>query len=153
MIQEKLPSIWVLSLALVSMSATPGWAVEHSKGQGEPYALAGKRLVFTNWIFVRTGQLDWVDARGETLYSKEVKAGPADVQFRAYMAPHGVRLIAEPAQRPEKPFIANDQPWEAMGIGVGTLLRDGDKYRLWAFCQDKDGVCHPCYYESSDGET
>src|SRR5437764_13810745 len=59
--------------------------------------------------------------------------------------------MAEPAQRAQKPFIPRDRPWEAMGIGVGTLLRDEGKYRLWGFCQDGDGVCRMCYFESTDG--
>jgi len=27
-------------------------AIDHTKGPGEPYALAGKRMVFTNWLFL-----------------------------------------------------------------------------------------------------
>jgi hypothetical protein len=39
-----------------------------------------------------------------------------------------------------------------MGIGVGTLLFDEGRFRLWAFSQDGRGVVHPCYFESTDGE-
>src|SRR5439155_9879913 len=79
-------------------------AVEHTKGQGEPYSLAGKRMVFTNWIFVRTGQLDWINPQGESAFGSPDKLGSGDARFRQLMAPRGVRLISEPAQRSEKPF-------------------------------------------------
>jgi len=138
---------------LLLMLCTSARAVEHSVGQGEPYALAGKRLVFTNWIFVRTGQLDWVNNKGESVFGKAVKDGPWDADFRGIMVPRGVRLVTESAKRSDKPFISRDRPWEAMGIGVGTLLRDEGKYRLWGFCQDSDGVCRMCYFESEDGVT
>src|SRR5262245_14969332 len=89
-------------------------AVEHPKPQGEPYALAGKRLVFTTWAFVRTGQLDWADDKGETVYAQPVKIGPADARFRTFMAPSGIRLTVEAAVRPDKPMIAAERPWEGM---------------------------------------
>jgi hypothetical protein len=142
--------LFVLALTMLVIPCARG--VEPSVGQGEPYALAGKRLVFTNWIYVRTGQGDWVNDKGQSVFGKPVKAGPWDAHFRGLMMPHGVRLIAETAQRMNKPLIPRDRPWEAMGIGVGTLLRDGDKYRLWGFCQDTEGVCRMCYFESDDGQ-
>src|SRR4051794_16113440 len=148
---EALSKKALFPLVILAFVAPLAHAVEHTKGQGEPYALAGKRLVFTNWIFVRTGQLDWVDDKGASIYGKDVKSGPTDAHFRQLMAPRGVRLTSDPAQRSDQPFIARDRPWEAMGIGVGTLLRDEGKYRLWGFCQDADGVCRMCYFESSDG--
>jgi hypothetical protein len=141
-----------LFLLFLSICLTPVvHAVEHSTGHGEPYALAGKRMVFTNWIYVRTGQLDWTDQKGESAYAKDVPLGPSDAKFRNIMMPHGVRLIAEPAQRPDKPFIQRERPWESMGLGVGTLLLDEGKYRLWGFSQNKAGVCRLCYFESTDG--
>ena len=86
---------------LLSISASRGWAVEHNKGQGEPSALAGKRLVFTNWIYVRTGQLDWVDDKGKSIFqSGSLKAGPMDAHFNPIMTPYGVRLSTEAAQHP-----------------------------------------------------
>src|SRR5438045_7123736 len=113
---------FLLGLALLAISS-PARAVEHTKGQGEPYGLAGKRLVFTNWVFVRTGQLDWADAEGNSIFqSGKVKAGPWDANFRTFFAPHGVRLVADPAQRLDRPIIAIEKPWEAMGISVRTLL-------------------------------
>jgi hypothetical protein len=142
----------ILSVLMMALGACAARAVEPSVGQGEPYALAGKRLVFTNWIYVRTGQLDWTNDKGESVFGKSVKDGPWDAHFHGIMVPHGVRLIAEPAQRLDKPLIARERPWESKGIGMGTLLRDGDKYRLWGFCQDADDVCRMCYFESEDGK-
>src|SRR5437762_1478700 len=87
---------------LLNIGARRGWAVEHNKGQGEPYALAGKRLVFTNWIYVRTGQLDWVDDDGKSIFqSGSLKAGPMDAHFNPIMAPFGIRLSTEVAQHPD----------------------------------------------------
>jgi hypothetical protein len=150
--QKFLPAALLLGLVLTT-TPRDAWAVEHTKPQGEPYALAGKRLVFTTWAFVRTGQLDWADEKGETVYAQPVKIGPTGAKFRTFMAPSGIRLTVEPAVRPDKPMIAAERPWEGMGIGVGTLLWDQGKFRLWGWCQDSDGVIHPCYFESTDGET
>src|SRR5436305_668578 len=133
---------------LASFLCTRAMAVEHAAGQGEPYSLAGKRMVFTNWIYVRTGQLDWVNEEGKSVFGSSDKVGPDGAHFRQTMAPRGVRLIAEPALRSTEPIIKRERPWEAMGIGAGTLLRDEGKYRLWGFCQDAEGVCRMCYFES-----
>src|SRR5262245_61346927 len=138
-----------VALVCIALCGFSVRAVEHSKGQGEPYALAGKRMVFTNWIFVRPGQLDWANDKGESVYGNSKKIGPWDSHFRGLMAPRGVRLTTEVAQHSDKPLIARDRPWEAMGVGVGTLLYDEGKYRLWGFCQDAEGVCRLCYFESS----
>src|SRR3954447_1644026 len=103
----------VCVLALMVFPPHAAHAVEHSVGQGEPYALAGKRLVFANWIFVRTGQLDWADDQGKSIFqSGSVKAGPWDANFRNLLAPHGIRLVAEPAKRLDKPIIPIERPWE-----------------------------------------
>lgn len=34
---------------------------------GEPYELAGNRIVFTNWFYVRPGGFGWFNARGENV--------------------------------------------------------------------------------------
>src|SRR3977135_3134435 len=118
----------VLTLLAMMLRASAAGAVEHSVGQGEPYALAGKRIVFTNWIFVRTGQLDWADAQGKSVFAKGVKMGPREAHFRSFLSPHGVRLMAEPAQRLGHPLIPIERPWETRGINAGGLLFDEGKY-------------------------
>lgn len=141
-------------LLLLAVSAPVMLAVEHTKGQGEPYALAGKRLVFTTWIFVRPGELRWLNDTGQAIGGESgIISGPWAAHAQRMLFPHGVRLVVEPAKRNDKPFIPRDRPWEAKGLGVGTLLLDDGKYRLWGFCQDADGICRRYYMESADGKT
>src|SRR5207237_66960 len=109
--------------------------------------------VFTNWIFVRIGQLDWADAGGKSIYQGKVKAGPWDANFRAFLSPHGIRLVAESAQRSAQSVIQIERPWETMGISVRTLLLDDGKYRLWAMCHDADNNSHWEYFDSKDGKS
>src|SRR5687767_13433594 len=77
-------------------------AVDHTRSVGEPYELAGKRMVFTNWLYIRTGQIDWLNDQGESVYQgAEVEAGPNDAHFDNYFGPYGIRIVARPAQRGE----------------------------------------------------
>src|SRR5687768_15567707 len=92
-----------------------GFAVDHTRGVGEPYALAGKRMVFTNWHYIRPGQLEWKDADGKS-YSGGAAAGPFDSVFTNTDAPSGIRLVAQPAQRGGEPIIRRERPWEQMGL-------------------------------------
>ena len=48
---------------------------------GEPYELAGRRLVFTNWRFIRPGHLRWNDDEGRNV-SVDGDEGPLDAHFR-----------------------------------------------------------------------
>ncbi|MBC7287308.1 MAG: hypothetical protein H5T86_04525 [Armatimonadetes bacterium] len=118
------------------------------KQTGEPYVLAGKRLVFTNWLYIRPGAFAWVNAKGENV-SVTGSEGPWDAHFVRYDWPHGIRLVAQPAQR-VGPIIKSERRWEAIGIQAGTLIKDGSKYRLWARCAS-EGRSDPCYFESEDG--
>lgn len=141
--------LWVLGTFLTVM-ALPGWAVRHDMGYGEPYAMAGKRLVFTNWYLVRPGQVDWRDATETSVYASDRPLGPTEAHFINLEGPWGIRLVAEPAQH-VGPIIPMDRPWEGMGISVGTLLHEDGRYRLWGGCQDAKGKRHHCYFESADG--
>ena len=40
-------------------------AIIPDKGYGEPYAVGGKRIVFTTWYWVRPRQMDWQDDQGK----------------------------------------------------------------------------------------
>ena len=97
--------------------------------QGEPYELAGNRIVFTNWYYVQPGDLDWRNAAGESVYVH----GDEDL-FGAYHvgvnAPRGVRLTVE------RPDVRG--PLSRPGR---CILHDGDVYRGWTSER---------YYESSD---
>ena len=64
---------------------------------GEPYELAGKRMVFTNWYYVRPGDLDWVDDDEKSVYVD----GNEDLwtaQFRGVDTPRGIRITANRPQ-------------------------------------------------------
>lgn len=144
---------------VVSMAA----AVEHDKTLGEPYVLAGNRLVFTTWIHVRPGEFDWRDRNNRSVFASKVdKIGPDEARFKAYDAPWGVQLRAEPAQRVGPIVTGGERPWEVNGIWVNTLMRDGGKYRLWGIGQDErqwsedEGEKNnrmACYLESDDCRT
>lgn len=128
--------------------AGPSQPAPIQQAYGEPYELPGERLVFMNWFFVRPGGLAWVDDQGKgvTVVGSE---GPWGAHFRRADSPFGVRLAAQPAQR-SGPILQNEQPWEAKGVSIGTLIRDGEKYRAWGPCwwENSRGFC---YLESADG--
>jgi hypothetical protein len=97
--------------------------------QGEPYALAGKRIVFTNWHYVQPGDLDWRNAAGESVYVHGDE-GLFDAYHVGVNAPRGVRLtVAQPEVR------------GPLSRPSRTTLRDGDVYKGWTSER---------YYESSD---
>jgi hypothetical protein len=75
--------------------------------------------------------------------------GPWGAHFRRADSPFGIRLAAQPAQR-LGPVLKSEQPWEAKGVSIGTLIRDGDKYRAWGPCWWENSRGY-CYLESSDG--
>lgn len=57
--------------------------------------------------------------------------------------------------RSEEPLLRAEKPWESMSIGVGAVIREGARWRMWygaydrAYKRDDDACC--CYAESSDG--
>ncbi len=116
---------------------------------GEPYELAGKRIVFANWYYVRPGSFAWVDDKGQgvTVVGSQ---GPWGAHFRRHDYPHGIRLVAQPAQR-VGPIIDFERPWEGMGVNIGTLIHHDGKYKGWGGSQAKDGKKFACYFESTDG--
>jgi hypothetical protein len=119
---------------------------------GEPYELAGKRLVFTNWYFVRTGSFSWTDDKGNGVSaSRQAKIGPWGAHFRRGSdAPWGIRLAVERPQS-EGPIVKAQRPWEQMGLSLRCMLKVGDTYRAWASSQAADGSGYNCYFESRDG--
>jgi hypothetical protein len=119
---------------------------------GEPYALAGNRMVFTNWYYVRAGGYSWRNAEGKAVNTSKTEAlGPWDAHFqRAVDAPSGVHIVAEEAKR-VGPIITAERPWEKMGVTLGFVMKEGGKYRGWGPCQDGKGVTRRCYFESKDG--
>jgi hypothetical protein len=45
-------------------------ATDHKKPVMEPYALQGKRMVFTSWFYIRPGHFDWLNEKGESVYAR-----------------------------------------------------------------------------------
>lgn len=109
---------------------------------GEPYELAGSRMVFTNWYYVRPGGFAWRSASGEWL-GTQASAGAFDGRYSSEDCPRGIRLAVQPAQC-GGPIIEPEQPWETgPSISINTVLRDGATYRAWAsnlYFESKDGV-------------
>lgn len=153
---------WAVTAAS-SVGTRPAAAVEHDKELGEPYTLAGNRLVFTTWIHVRPGEFDWRDRNNKSVFASKVdKIGPFEARFKPTDVPWGIRLEAEPAQRVGPIITGGKRPWEDNGIYVNTLMYDEGKYRLWGIGQDENlkfdennekGNRLACYLESDDCKT
>src|SRR5688572_9293165 len=143
------PILASLAILLLPLAGGVAHAQYHDLGYGEPYELAGRRMVFTTWYWVKQGQHDWVDNQGHTVFAKRsVKSLPGDpnTHWKELDVPHGVRLTAERGVKGEFP-IRPEHPWEADGIDVTSVfqLPDG-KLMAW-------GVCKPggnFYIESAD---
>jgi hypothetical protein len=118
---------------------------------GEPYELAGNRIFFTDWYFIRPGNLFWENAKGERINeveegSKNPVYGKWDAQLDRPSSPHGIRIALQAASR-TGPVIQREKPWESGYVILKTVLRDGGVYKAW-------GKCLPggdCYFESKDG--
>jgi len=124
--------------------------------QGEPYELAGKRLVFLNWYYVRPGvDADWVRPDGSSARVHGT-AGPWDARFRSIDHARGVRLRVQPAKR-VGPLLRCERPWEGCGISFDTVIQEGELYRAWGSCDSSKKGEEPqinyCYFESKDGLT
>jgi hypothetical protein len=89
--------------------------------QGEPYELAGKRLVFTHWYYVRPGDLDWLNDKGESVYVHGSE-GPWGAHYKGVDTPRGIRLMA---QKPDRIIGPMDRPYRGI-IQEGRLLRGWD---------------------------
>ena len=138
-------------LLAILIIATKLCATDHSRPVLEPYKLESKRLIFTNWFFVRPGHFDWIDEQGKSVYSDQhAKLDEHAAHFVAYNSPHGIRLFVEPAQH-EIPIITTDKPWDKWGIRLATLIYENGVYRLWGTCNSDNKHQKNCYFESRDG--
>lgn len=115
---------------------------------GEPYVLAGRRLVFTNWHFIRPGSFGWYDSAGNNV-TVGGSEGPMGAEMRTHDVPFGIRLVAQPARR-VGPIVEHERPWETVGISLATIIRDGAVFRAWGTCQGEAGRFQ-CVFESDDG--
>jgi hypothetical protein len=115
---------------------------------GEPYRLAGRRLPFVNWFYVRPGRFGWFDQSGqEVTVSGDLDAHAA--HYRAVDRPLGIRLVAQPAQR-RGPVLQPELPYEAR-VTLHTILQVGATYQAWGRCKTVDGQTFAAYFESDDG--
>jgi hypothetical protein len=137
---------FAILLMVLSLKAT-----DHLKPVMEPYKLMGKRLVFTNWFYVRAGHFYWLDEEGNKVNTdRESMIDEHSARFVSHNVAYGIRLFSEQAQR-EIPFIPTDKPWDKRGIMVHTLIHEDGKFRLWAGCYSDQQTSWYCYLESKDG--
>jgi hypothetical protein len=116
-----------------------------------PYEIEGKRIVFTNWFYVRAGEFDWLDEEGNNVKTdRDAIIDEHSARFVSYDVPYGIRLFAETPQR-EIPIIQADKPWDRWGIAVNTLIFEDGKHRLWGSCSSDRLHKWNCYFESDDG--
>jgi len=147
-------SVAAAAATAASSPAQPAPAVHREVEYGEPYDLAGNRLVFLNWHYIRTGSFAWRDEAGKSVGVGEAVA-PEAAFFTANDQPRGIRLVAQPAQR-MGPLFEAERDWEeGAGVAITTLLKDGGRYRGWGApfttSGNPPGQKHFVYYESDDG--
>lgn len=120
---------------------------------GEPYRLAGSRMAFTNWFYIRLCAFGWVDDEGRNVMVSGGQ-GPDEAHFVRSEGPYGIRFKVHPAER-SRPLLAVERSWESGGVQLGTILQEGGRYRAWGQTGwgDLIGRGKPffAYYESSDG--
>ena len=129
----------------------PGGAALPDQTAGEPYAMAGDRIVFTNWYYVKPGVLNWKDDEGKPVAARDhIKLGDWGAHFVTSDMPRGIQLTAQKAER-YGPVIKRKKPWEEKGTVLRTLLEYEGKFRMYAGAQDANFKQVGCYYESDDG--
>jgi hypothetical protein len=138
-----------VSLALIGIMAVTGgaWAADPAR-VGEPYELLGDRLVFTNWIYVRPGDVGWKDRGGASVFADEsVEMGAFDAAWApADHMPWGIRLRAYKPTQISPWEITPEFPWEGSNIDVTSIIREDGILKAWGNCAAGD-----CYFESKDG--
>jgi hypothetical protein len=113
---------------------------------GEPYELRGKRIVFTDYYFIRPGVLLWLNDKGKYVNTdKEPVYGPYDVHLERPSSPYGIEIATQPAQGRE--MLEPQCPWEKNGVRFSSVLQDGGTYKAWGGCEPGGA----CYFESKDG--
>jgi hypothetical protein len=120
---------------------------------GEPYELAGQRMAFLNWFYIRTGSFAWVGPDGKKV-SLTDSVPPGVAQFRHLDQPYGIRIRALPARR-MGPLLNAEKPWEEGSVTITTVIKDGGMYRGWGgpftTSGDPPGQKHYMYFESDNG--
>jgi len=122
----------------------------NKKTMAEPYELAGKRLVFTNWHYVRTYLYWQYEKPGTGAVNKSESLGPWEVNLRISDCPEGIRLVAQPAER-LGPLLEPERMWEQRGIDIITVIKEGGVYRGWGLSRSESNQKYDCYFESANG--
>lgn len=68
----------------------------------------------------------------------------------------GGELKLHPPRKTAERLVESEHPWESATLNWFSVLKDGDKYRMWYECYDVDGWPTPddtsfCHAESNDG--
>ncbi len=123
--------------------------------KNEPYELAGKRLVFTNWFFVKSQNgHDWCNKEGSYPgIMADYSLANDEISWNSKDAVYGIRLRTEKALR-YGPLFNNEKPWEKKGLSA-TILKDNGIYKAWCTTGWHFERNLPdnflCYFESKDG--
>jgi len=136
----------LVAVVLVMVCAT--YAGSEPARVGEPYELLGKRLVFTNWIYIRPGDVGWYNEEGQAVNADE------SVEMDAFAAtwkptdrmPWGIRLRAMKPESVERWSVEPKYPWEGSSIHITSILEEDGILKAWGNCAGGD-----CYLESKDG--
>ena len=124
---------------------------------GEPYTLAGDRMVFTDWRYILPPSFSWRNTEGIDVNVTGTE-GPLDAFFAPRDSAWGIRITARPAER-TGPILTPEPPWEADGINLFTVLEEDGIYKAWGstgwgdlnIMDRQKGSRVVCYYESTDG--
>ncbi len=123
---------------------------------GEPYILEGKRIIFTDWTYIRPCNFGWYNSAGE-LVSVSGDEGPFEAHFRTFSRPWGIHIKAQPAVR-TGPILQPELPWEANRTLIHTIIQENGLFRAWGTCSNEavhgdisEAQQFFCYYESDDG--
>ena len=119
---------------------------------GEPYVT--RRIVFTSWYYVRPKCYGWKDVSGKKVTYLNTPHEPGDPNMRREALTRGVRISARKPVR-SGPLFPAERPWEERGIGISTILKDGNLYKAWGGNGWGDLTrgkkTYTCYFESKDG--
>jgi hypothetical protein len=125
-----------------------------ARRQGEPVQLAGKRLIFTHYHYIRPAGFGWYDDKGNNI-TVSGTAGLWDANIRVTEAPVGIRIVAYPAERSLEPHpgIPAAKPWEEGTVSLGHTFYDEEDglFKTWTTCSAK-GQSRRCYLQSRDFE-
>ncbi|MBL8131461.1 MAG: hypothetical protein JNL42_06360 [Anaerolineae bacterium] len=99
------------------------------QGMLQPYELGPGPHLFTDWRYVRPGQVRWEGSSGQDVSLFATEGAPDAVRAMPLDTPLGIRLVAQPAQR-IGPLIRPNYPWEHT-VFWPTILHVDGKYRMW----------------------